>query len=70
MCLLWQPLCFHTVFKYSEVAVILPFDMWANATVNFSQHETAGAVAFRRAYRWESQQVMTLASFFHFQPYF
>lgn len=54
-------------FKYSEVAVTLPFDMLANTTVNLSQHKPSGAVTFQRIYRWDSQEVMTPASFLHFQ---
>lgn len=57
-------------FKYSVVAVTLPFDMLANTTVNLPQHKPPGAVAFWRMCRWDSQQVMTPASFLHVQVYF
>lgn len=56
-------------FKYSEIAVILPFDMWVNTTVNFSQHKTAGAVACR-TYRRDSPRVIIPAYFLHLQPCF
>lgn len=57
-------------FKYSEVAVTLPFDMLANTGVYLSQHKPSGAVEFQRRYRWDSQQVMTPASFLHLQVCF
>lgn len=67
-CLLWQTLCFfRTAFRCSDVGVILPFDVRANTTVIFSQHATAGAVVFRRMYRWDSQHGMPPAPFLHLQ---
>lgn len=68
--LLWHLLCFYPVFKYSEIDVVLPFDMWASTIVNFSQRKTAGAVVFRRMCAWDCQQVMTPPSLLHLQPCF